>query len=94
MLTVENVVMECKIITWGPSRVVFALPDLGLLATTPAVIDVARVDGHIAKQQPVFLTAKPELEVVAGPTSEAQASPDPAAGQLQTGGLSPASLAR
>ncbi|MFM9965966.1 MAG: hypothetical protein ACKV2Q_32695, partial [Planctomycetaceae bacterium] len=62
-LNVGKLVMECKVLEWTPSYVVFALPELGLLEATEATIDVAKSEGQVARSTTVLLTPTKDIEV-------------------------------
>ena len=49
-LNIGKLVMECKVLEWNPSYAVFALPDLGILDSTEATIDVTKADGLVARE--------------------------------------------
>ena len=63
-LNVGKLVMECKVVEWTPSYVVFALPELGLLEATEATIDVTKPEGLVARSTRVKLTPTQDVEIV------------------------------
>ena len=63
-LNIGKLVMECKVLEWNPSYAVFALPDLGILDSTEATIDVTKADGLVARSTKVMLTPTQDVEVI------------------------------
>lgn len=63
-VTAGKLTLQCEILEWAPTHVVFQLPNVGVLDPSPVTIDVAKADGRIARSVDVLLTPTADIEII------------------------------
>jgi len=64
ILAVGSVTMECQIQEWSPQFVIIHLPQVGIMANTPAQIVIATKNGIVKRRVDILLSPTADVEVV------------------------------
>ena len=63
-MTAGKLTLQCRVLEWAPTHVMFQLPELGLLDAAEVTIDVAKADGRVARSVDLLLTPTPDIEII------------------------------
>ena len=63
-MTAGKLTLQCRILEWAPTHVMFELPQIGVIEASEVTLDVAKADGKVARSVDVLLTPTPDIEII------------------------------
>ena len=88
-MTAGKLTLQCRILEWAPTHVMFQLPEIGVIEASEVTLDVAKADGNVARTFDVLLTPTPDIEIIENVEVISRAPRKVSANRptLQTGGI-------
>jgi len=88
-MTAGRLTMQCRILEWAPTHVMFELPEIGVIEASEVTLDVAKADGKVARSVDVLITPTPDIEIIENVEVVPRAPREVSGNQptLETGGL-------
>jgi hypothetical protein len=63
-MTAGKLTLQCRILEWAPTHVMFELPEIGVIEASEVTLDVAKANGTVARTVDVLLTPTPDIEII------------------------------